>query len=74
MLDNGWEFKKDSNFKDTNIAAGDPLHHFDFAHQLYTKAKPDYSGRVTVPILWDKKTQHDSVKESSKYPYFKPCL
>lgn len=23
-------------------------------HQIYTKAKPDYSGRVTVPVLWDK--------------------
>lgn len=25
-------------------------------HQIYTAAKPDYTGRVTVPVLWDKKT------------------
>lgn len=66
MLDNGWEFKKDSDFTDTNIATGDPLHHFDFAHQLYTKAKPDFSGRVTVPILWDKKRNTIVSNESSE--------
>ena len=27
-----------------------------YLHQVYTAAKPDYSGRVTVPVLWDKKT------------------
>ena len=27
-----------------------------FLHELYTLAKPDYTGRVTVPVLWDKKT------------------
>ena len=29
----------------------------DYLWQLYVKADPDYSGRVTVPILWDKKTK-----------------
>jgi putative glutathione S-transferase len=27
----------------------------DFLHQIYTKADNHYSGRVTVPVLWDKK-------------------
>ncbi|NLQ16487.1 glutathione S-transferase family protein [Marinomonas sp. M1K-6] len=54
MLENGWEFKHDSDFTDPQFSIDDPLHHFDFAHQLYTQAKSDYSGRVTVPILWDK--------------------
>jgi putative glutathione S-transferase len=26
-------------------------------YQIYTHANPDYSGRVTVPVLWDKKTK-----------------
>ena len=32
----------------------DPIHGADLLHQVYTAAKPDYSGRVTVPVLWDK--------------------
>lgn len=47
MMENGWEFNKNS----------DPLYNFDYAYQLYLKADPTYEGRVTVPILWDKKTQ-----------------
>jgi len=62
MLSNGWEFRsdgQDSEFKDH-------LFGLEFAHQLYTKAKPDYTGRVTVPILWDKKTQTIVNNESSE--------
>ncbi len=47
MMENGWEFGE----------FGDPLYHLDYAYQLYLKADPSYQGRVTVPILWDKKTQ-----------------
>lgn len=57
MLENGWEFSQDHP---------DPLYHFDFAHQVYTKANPSYSGRVTVPILWDKKTQTIVNNESAE--------
>ena len=32
----------------------DPIHHARFLHQIYTAADPRYTGRVTVPILWDK--------------------
>jgi putative glutathione S-transferase len=46
MLENGWEFGDQ----------GDPLHQFDYLYQLYLKAAPDYQGRVTVPVLWDKQT------------------
>ncbi len=49
MLDDGWTFHTDDLG-----AAGDDLFGFDFAHQLYTRADPIYSGRVTVPILWDR--------------------
>jgi glutathionyl-hydroquinone reductase len=35
---------------------GDPINGATMLHQVYTAAKPDYSGRVTVPVLWDKAT------------------
>lgn len=47
MLKNGWAFGEN----------GDPLYDLDYAYQLYLKADPSYEGRVTVPILWDKKTK-----------------
>ena len=47
MLSNGWEFRPG-----TELA--DPLFNKKFLHQIYTTAAADYSGRVTVPILWDK--------------------
>ncbi|KTD50164.1 S-transferase [Legionella quinlivanii] len=53
MLENGWEFKSGLG------ATGDRLYNFKFLHQLYTKAVPDYTGRVTVPILWD--TQKETI-------------
>lgn len=49
MLEHGWTFGTD--FPATT---GDALYHHDYLWQLYTQAKADYSGRVTVPVLWDK--------------------
>ncbi|MEZ5397892.1 MAG: glutathione S-transferase C-terminal domain-containing protein [Bryobacterales bacterium] len=46
MREGGWKF--------TDAAHSDPLFHSAFAHELYTRADPTYTGRVTVPILWDK--------------------
>ncbi|MBT0586489.1 glutathione S-transferase family protein [Alteromonas oceanisediminis] len=50
MLEQGWTFER---FPD---ATGDKLFDFDYMHQVYTKAKPDVTTRVTVPVLWDTKT------------------
>lgn len=50
MVENGWEFK-------TETGCADPLYQSDFMHQIYTKADANYSGRVTVPVLWDKQQQ-----------------
>ncbi|UWP98368.1 glutathione S-transferase family protein [Aliiroseovarius crassostreae] len=58
MLSNGWEFDPDRG--------GDPLFGHAYLHQLYTLAIPDYSGRVTVPVLWDKQTQMVVSNESSE--------
>lgn len=49
MAENGWEFRK------ADGATGDPIHNADFLHQVYTAADPHYTGRVTVPTLWDRK-------------------
>lgn len=38
-------------------AVPDPVNHARYLHEVYTKAKPDYTGRVTVPVLWDKQRQ-----------------
>ena len=49
MLANGWEFG-DGELQD-------PLYGSRFLHQIYTRHQSDYSGRVTVPVLWDKQRQ-----------------
>ena len=35
-------------------------------HEIYTKAEPNYSGRVTVPALWDRETETIVNNESSE--------
>lgn len=46
--DDGWAFREREG------ATVDHLFGSDFLRQVYLKADPNYSGRVTVPILWDK--------------------
>ena len=48
MLEHGWTFNKSEG------SSGDQLHDAEYLHQLYTRNKADYTGRVTVPVLWDK--------------------
>lgn len=50
MKEGGW------SFRDGDCVTPDPLMGADNLHQIYTAAKPDYSGHVTVPVLWDKQT------------------
>ncbi|MEX0329698.1 MAG: glutathione S-transferase family protein [Ruegeria sp.] len=61
MLDQGWTFEADDHG-----ATGDTIYGLEFAHQIYTKADPTYSGRVTVPILWDKERETIVSNESSE--------
>lgn len=49
MLSDGWTF--DDGYPG---ATGDTLFGLPFARDIYTRADPAFSGRVTVPILWDK--------------------
>jgi len=61
MLDNGWSFATDE------FATGDTLYQSDFLYQIYQKSKPDVTGRVTVPVLWDKQTEQIVSNESSGF-------
>ncbi|MGL6020320.1 MAG: glutathione S-transferase family protein [Gibbsiella quercinecans] len=60
MLENGWTFASDFP-----AATGDPLYHADFLYQIYLRADSQYSGRVTVPVLWDKQQQTIVSNESA---------
>lgn len=56
----------DPLMKENGWTLSDPLYGFDYAYQLYLKADARYEGRVTVPILWDTKTQTIVSNESSE--------
>jgi putative glutathione S-transferase len=44
----------------------DSLHGLAYLHQVYALADPGYTGRVLVPVLWDKKTRTIVNNESSE--------
>jgi putative glutathione S-transferase len=60
MLEHGWTFDPDEG------VVPDPIHGALYTHEVYTAAKPDYSGRVTVPVLWDKEQGTIVNNESSE--------
>jgi glutathionyl-hydroquinone reductase len=60
MGPDGWAFS------DHPGAIPDQVNGKRFLHEIYTLAKPDYSGRVSVPVLWDKKTRAIVNNESSE--------
>ena len=60
MLEHGWTFEAGEG------VVPDPIHGAEFLHQIYTAAKADYSGRVTVPVLWDRQTGTIVSNESSE--------
>lgn len=59
MGENGWTFAPATDV-DT-----DPVLKADFLYQLYQKADPNYTGRVTVPLLWDSMQQTIVSNESA---------
>lgn len=50
MAEKGWTFAEGDG------VVADPLLDADHLHQIYTAAQADFTGRVTVPVLWDKAT------------------
>lgn len=51
LTDQGWKF---SGYPDSDI---DELNQATYMHELYTHADPEFTGRATVPVLWDKQTK-----------------
>jgi putative glutathione S-transferase len=60
MGKNGWTFTPGEG------VIPDTVNGVEFLHQLYTRADPRYSGRVTVPVLWDKQRGTIVNNESSE--------
>ena len=60
MLEDGWTFEEGEG------VIGDPIFQARYLHEVYTAVKPDYTGRVTVPVLFDKKTKTIVNNESSE--------
>lgn len=60
MGDKGWTFAEGAG------VIADPIVNASYLYEVYVAAKPDYTGRVTVPILWDKKINSIVSNESSE--------
>lgn len=63
MGENGWPFASADPFPG---ADADPLYNSNYVKDLYFKADPNYGGRFTVPVLWDKKQNTVVNNESSE--------
>src|ERR1700731_924918 len=60
MAEQGWSFAAGDG------VVPDPIGGARYLHEVYTRSDPTYSGRVTVPVLWDKKTNTIVNNESSE--------
>lgn len=60
MGENGW------NFADGDGVVPDPVINADYMYEIYTHVEPNYSGRVTVPVLYDLKQDKIVNNESSE--------
>jgi putative glutathione S-transferase len=60
MAEEGWTFYGSTG------STGDTLYGSKKLYEIYTRADPKYSGRVTVPVLWDKKRETIVSNESSE--------
>ena len=60
MLEKGWTFQEGEGVIPDSILGS------KYMHQVYTTAQKDYTGRVTVPVLWDKKKKTIVNNESSQ--------
>ncbi|WP_340115723.1 glutathione S-transferase family protein [Pelagibius sp. 7325] len=60
MGEEGWTFEQGRGVISDSVNGAEKL------HQVYTAAKPDYTGRVTVPVLWDKQRETIVSNESAE--------
>ena len=59
IAENGWEYAEPQD-------AGDRVGPIRYQHQLYTASEPDYTGKVSVPVLWDRREGRIVNNESSE--------
>jgi len=59
MLDDGWTFSGDGEYVDH-------LYAYKFMHEVYTRVDSNFTGQITVPVLWDKKLNTIVNNESSE--------
>ncbi|MCK5649408.1 MAG: glutathione S-transferase family protein [Gammaproteobacteria bacterium] len=59
MLEQGWTFSEDEKYIDH-------LHGFHYMHEIYTSVDKQFTGQITVPVLWDKKLNTIVNNESSE--------
>lgn len=64
MMDEGWMFEGPE--LDSPFEVKDDLFGSRCYYEIYTRAKSDYSGRVTVPVIWDKKRNTIVTNESAE--------
>jgi putative glutathione S-transferase len=60
MAEHGWTFAEGDG------VVSDTVNGAEYLYEVYIKANPEYSGRVTVPVLWDKKINTIVSNESSE--------
>lgn len=60
MGENGWSFESGPG------VVADSVNNCTYMHEVYTSAAPDFTGRVTVPVLWDRQQQTIVSNESSE--------
>jgi glutathionyl-hydroquinone reductase len=63
VRDNGWTFEKRADFPE---CTPDTVNGFHYLYEAYAACEPHYTGKVTVPTLWDKKTRRIVNNESSE--------
>jgi glutathionyl-hydroquinone reductase len=63
LKEQGWTFGSDPRFPD---CIPDTVNGFQYLHQAYTASEPHYTGKITVPTLWDKKSKRVVNNESSE--------
>ena len=59
----GWTYEDNPNFPECEP---DRVNGFHYLHEAYSASEPHYTGKVTVPTLWDKKTKKIVNNESSE--------
>jgi glutathionyl-hydroquinone reductase len=63
IKENGWTFEKNPAYPD---CPPDEVNGFHYLYEAYTASDPHYTGKVTVPTLWDKETKRIVNNESSE--------